>query len=82
MPTPLTLLLEVVPLLLDDLRSAQGTATSFPPLEPSLEMVEVADGVAVVLGVVELVEELTEITAKSILPEDGFSTRSLIIPNV
>jgi hypothetical protein len=65
-------------LLLLGLRSIQGTATSFPPLELSVE--EVADGeVLVVLG---LAVELVEIAAKSILPEAGFSTRSVMVPNV
>jgi hypothetical protein len=68
-------------------KRVHGTATSFPPVELSLEEVEdwevVDDGG--VDGVVELVkvpDELAEITAKSILPEDGFNTRSEMVPTV
>jgi len=66
--------------LLLDLRSVHGTATNFPALELSLGSEEVGDGeVDVVLG---LPEEVLEITAKSILPEDGFNTKSVIEPTV
>ena len=80
--TPVTLFAPLA--LLEVLRRAHGTATSFPLLEVSLDVEEVADGVDVVaLGrELELAEEPAEITAKSILPDDGLSTRSLIMPNV
>jgi hypothetical protein len=81
-------LLEVAPVGLkaDELEgrnNIQGIATSLPALEESLEEVadEVDDGVVEVVLGRELLDEL-EITAKSILPEDGLSRISLIVPKV
>jgi len=60
--------------------NGQGTATSFPELD---ELAEVAVSVGVVTALVlELAPVLVEITAKSILPEVGLNTRSLILPKV
>jgi len=83
---------------LDGRRSMKGTATNLPPLEledseVSLEVGEVELGevvFALELGDVVfalalellLPLELVEITAKSMRPEDGFTTMSFMVPRL
>ena len=79
--TPATLLLEPI----EGLKRVQGTATSFPALSlAEVEEVAEVEGVAEVDGVADVelepAEELSESTAKSILPEAGLITMSLIVP--
>jgi hypothetical protein len=73
--TPATLLLEPI----EGLKRLQGTATSFPALslDDVEEVAEVDDVVDVEL---DPAEELSESTAKSIRPEAGLITMSLMVP--
>ena len=75
----------LLPAKLDDRSNIQGTATSLPPLEVSVEVEGVVGlvGVGVVVEEVEALleaDELREMTPKSILPDDGFRTISWIVP--
>jgi hypothetical protein len=81
---------EVVELLLADCKSVQGTATCFVPPAVELEVADAGDvvpvrpeeEVPVSLELLKLLEPFSESTAKSIFPEVGLITISLMVPMV
>ena len=89
-PTAVGLEVELVvadnpePAMADERNSIQGTAASFPALDPLEEVVSgVGGGVVAAEGLLWLPEdELRDMTAKSILPEAGLNITSLMVPTL